>query len=147
MASIFSATMVLLVLLFFTSLLYHLPKPILAAVIMMAVFSLLDFETIKDAWIANRLDGITAIITFVATLLFAPNIQNGILTGIILSLMLFLYRTMKPHIAILGQDKQGVLRNARRFNLPKLHPFEHEIQEPEHIQRLSVLLSYRQHRL
>ncbi len=122
MASVFSALMVLLVLLFFTSALYHLPKPILAAVIMMAVFSLLNFQTIKDAWVANRLDGVTAVVTFIATLLFAPNIQNGILTGIILSLMLFLYRTMKPHIAILGQDKQGVLRNARRFNLPKLHP-------------------------
>ena len=122
MSSVFSALLVLLVLLFFTSSLYHLPKPVLAAVIMMAVFSLLNFETIKDAWVANKLDGVTAVITFVATLLFAPNIQNGILTGIILSLMLFLYRTMKPHIAILGQDKQGVLRNARRFNLPKLHP-------------------------
>ncbi|HED19131.1 MAG TPA: SulP family inorganic anion transporter [Gammaproteobacteria bacterium] len=122
MASVFSALLVLLVLLFFTSLLYHLPKPILAAVIMMAVFSLLNFESIKDAWVANKLDGVAAIVTFVATLSFAPNIQNGILTGIILSLMLFLYRTMKPRIVILGQDKHGVLRNARRFSLPKLHP-------------------------
>jgi len=122
MASVFSALLVLVVLLFFTSLLYHLPKPILAAVIMMAVFTLLDFGTIKDAWIANKLDGVAAVVTFIATLLFAPNIQNGILTGIILSLMLFLYRTMKPRIVILGQDKHGVLRNARRFNLPKLHP-------------------------
>ncbi len=122
MASVFSALLVLLVLLFFTSLLYHLPKPILAAVIMMAVFSLLNFQTIKDAWVANKLDGVAAVVTFIATLLFAPNIQNGILTGIILSLMLFLYRTMKPRIVILGQDQHGVLRNARRFNLPRLHP-------------------------
>lgn len=122
MASVFSALLVLLVLLFFTQLLYHLPKPVLAAVIMMAVFTLLDFETIKDAWTANRLDGVAAVVTFIATLAFAPNIQNGILTGIILSLTLFLYRTMKPHIVILGEDDQGVLRSARRYNLPKLHP-------------------------
>ncbi len=122
MASIFSALLVLLVLLFFTPLLYHLPKPILAAVIMMAVFSLLDFKTIKDSWVANKPDGVSAVVTFIATLAFAPNIQNGILTGIILSLMLFLYRTMKPRIVILGKDKEGELRNARRFSLPKLHP-------------------------
>lgn len=122
MSSVFSALLVLLVLLFFTDLLYHLPKPILAAVIMMAVFSLINIETVKDAWVANKLDGVAAVVTFVATLIFAPNIQNGILTGIILSLILFLYRTMKPRIVILGEDKDGMLRNARRFSLPKLHP-------------------------
>jgi len=122
MASVFSALLVLLTLLFFTPLLYHLPKPILSAVIMMAVFSLINIETIKDAWVANKLDGVAAVVTFVATLIFAPNIQNGILTGIILSLILFLFRTMKPHIVVLGANKQGALRSARRFNLPKLHP-------------------------
>ncbi len=121
MASVFSALLVLLTLLFFTKLLYHLPKPILSAVIMMAVFSLVNVETIKDAWIANRLDGIAAVVTFIATLIFAPNIQNGILTGIILSLVLFLFRTMKPRIVVLGEDEHGVLRSARRYNLPKLH--------------------------
>jgi SulP family sulfate permease len=120
MASVFSALLVMMTLLFFTELLYHLPKPVLAAVIMMAVFSLIDVATIKDAWKASKPDGISAIITFVATLAFAPNIQNGILTGIILSLILFLMRTMKPRIVILGEDKDGVLRSARRYNLPKL---------------------------
>jgi len=121
LASVFSALLILLTLLFFTQLLYHLPKPILSAVIMMAVFSLVNVETIKDAWIANRLDGVAAVVTFVATLIFAPNIQNGILTGIILSLVLFLFRTMKPRIVVLGEDEHGVLRSARRYNLPKLH--------------------------
>lgn len=120
MASIFSALLVLITLLFFTQLLYHLPKPVLAAVIMMAVFSLIDFSTFKETWKAHRSDGLAAIITFVATLAFAPNIQSGILTGIILSLVLFLFHTMKPRIVILGEDKNGVLRSARRYNLPKL---------------------------
>lgn len=122
LASIFSALLVLLTLLFFTKALYHLPKPVLSAVIMIAVFSLIDFKTIKDAWIANRYDGIAAMVTFFATLIFAPNIQNGILTGIILSLVLFLFHSMKPRIVVLGADKRGVLRNAKRFSLPKLHP-------------------------
>jgi len=120
MASVFSALLVVITLLFFTELLYHLPKPVLAAVIMMAVFTLIDFKTIREAWVANKSDGIAAVVTFIATLAFAPNIQNGILTGIILSLILFLKRTMKPRIVILGEDKNGVLRSARRYNLPKL---------------------------
>jgi SulP family sulfate permease len=94
----------------------------LAAIIMMAVVSLINVKTIKDAWVANKQDGAAAVITFIATLIFAPNIQNGILIGIILSLTLFLFRTMKPHIVLLGLDKDGALRGAERFNLPKLHP-------------------------
>ncbi len=122
MSSIFTAFTVLLTLLFFTPLLHNLPKPVLAAIIMMAVIGLISLKTIKEAWIAGKPDGIAAVITFIATLAFAPNIQNGILTGIILSLTLFLFRTMKPRIVLLGLDKDGMLRNAERFNLPKLHP-------------------------
>jgi len=122
MSSIFTALMVLLTLMFFTPLLHELPKPVLAAIIMMAVFSLINVKTITEAWVAGKPDGIAAIVTFVATLAFAPNIQNGILTGITLSLVLFLFRTMKPRIVLLGLDKDGMLRNAERFNLPKLDP-------------------------
>jgi SulP family sulfate permease len=122
MSSIFTALAVLLTLLFFTPLLHNLPKPVLAAIIMMAVIGLINLKTIKESWIAGKPDGIAAVITFFATMAFAPNIQNGILTGIILSLTLFLFRTMKPRIVLLGLDKDGILRNAERFNLPKLHP-------------------------
>ena len=122
MSSIFSALFVVITLLFFTKALYHLPKPVLSAVIMIAVFGLIDFDTIQDAWKANRFDGIAAIVTFIATLAFAPNIQNGILTGVILSLVLFLFHSMKPAVVVLGLDEHGVLRNAKRHNLPRLHP-------------------------
>ena len=121
LSSIFSALFVLITLLFFTQALYHLPKPTLSAVIMVAVFGLIDFSTIKDAWKVNRADGISAIVTFFATLAFAPNIQNGILTGIILSLVLFLAHSMRPKVVVLGLDKRGVLRNAKRHDLPKMH--------------------------
>ena len=122
LSSIISAIFVLLTLLFFTSLLYHLPKPVLAAIIMMAVINLINFQSIRNAWRANRDDGIAAIITFFATLAFAPNIQNGILTGIILSLTLLLYRMMRPRIAVLGLHSDTTLRDAVRHNLPPLHP-------------------------
>jgi SulP family sulfate permease len=121
MSSIISALFVLLTLLFLTPLLHHLPKPVLAAIIMMAVINLLNFTVIASAWRASRDDGIAAIITFVATLAFAPNIQNGILTGILLSLSLLLYRMMRPRIALLGVHDDGTLRDAERHNLPPLH--------------------------
>jgi SulP family sulfate permease len=122
MSSVIAALFVLLTLLFFTTLLYHLPKPVLAAIIMMAVINLINFQVFRKAWIANRDDGIASVITFVATLAFAPNIQNGILTGILLSLTLLMYRMMRPRIALLGMHQDSTLRDAERHDLPPLHP-------------------------
>ena len=116
-----TALFVLLTLLFFTPLLYHLPKPVLAAVIMLAVFNLLHFQSFRRAWRARRDDGIAAVITFATTLLFAPNIQDGILSGIIVSLGLHLYRGMRPRIAIASLHEDGTLRDAERFRLPPVH--------------------------
>ena len=94
LASIISALFVLITLLFFTPLLHHLPKPVLAAVIMVAVLNLVNFQSIKNAWLASKDDGVAALLTFIATLSFAPNIQNGILTGSLLSLALLLLRLL-----------------------------------------------------
>jgi SulP family sulfate permease len=120
LSSVISAIFVLLTLLFLTPLLFHLPKPVLAAIIMMAVISLINFPIILKAWRANKDDGIASVTTFVATLAFAPNIQDGILVGIILSLSLLLYRMMRPRIALLGMHQDGTLRDAERHNLPRL---------------------------
>ena len=122
LASVFSALLVLLTLLFLTGLLYHLPLPVLAAIIMVAVLNLANPGAIRRAWRASRDDGAAAIGTFAATLLFAPNIQNGILTGILLSLALFLYRGMTPRAIAVGLHADGTLRDAARFDLPPLHP-------------------------
>jgi SulP family sulfate permease len=122
LSSLISAVFVLLTLLFFTPLLYHLPKPVLAAIIMMAVINLINPRTVVNAWRANRDDGIAAVITFVATLAFAPNIQNGIVTGILLSLSLLLYRMMRPRVAVLGVDGEARFRDAARHQLPAAHP-------------------------
>jgi len=122
LASIAAAMFVLLTLLFFTSLLHHLPKPVLAAIIIVSVANLIDFESIRNAWRASKDDGIAALFTFAATLSFAPNIQNGILTGILLSLALLLYRLMRPRIAVLGRHSDTTLRDAVLHKLPPLHP-------------------------
>jgi SulP family sulfate permease len=118
MSSVFTGLFVLLTLLFLTPLLYHLPQAALAAVIIMAVIGLINFGAIKHAWEANRHDGIAAIVTFVATLAFAPHLDNGILVGAGLAILLYLLRTMKPRVAILGRFSDGTLRDAKVNNLP-----------------------------
>jgi SulP family sulfate permease len=100
LSSVFSAGVVLLTLLFLTPALHHLPQAVLAAIIVVAVLGLIDFATIRHAWQAHRHDGICAIVTFVATLAFAPHLDVGILVGAGLAVLLFLYRTMSPRVTV-----------------------------------------------
>jgi SulP family sulfate permease len=113
MSSVYTAVFVLLTLLFLTPLLYHLPQAVLAAVIIMAVAGLVNIEGIKHAWHANKHDGIASVVTFVATLAFAPHLDNGIMVGAGLALGLYLFRTMKPRVAQLGRFKDGTLRDIK----------------------------------
>jgi len=118
-SSVVTAMIVVITLLFLTPLLYHLPKAVLAAVIMMAVFGLINFAAIKHAWVANKHDGIASIVTFVCTLGFAPHLEEGILIGAGLAIVLYLYRTMKPRVALLGRYSDGTLRDLKvNPNLP-----------------------------
>jgi sulfate permease, SulP family len=118
MSNVFAGLIVLATLLFLTPLLYHLPQAVLAAVIMMAVIGLINFKAIAHAWHTHKHDGIAAIATFVATLAFAPHLDNGILVGAGLAIILYLFRTMKPRVAILGRHTDGTLRDFRMHNLP-----------------------------
>lgn len=113
MSSVYTGAIVLITLLFLTPLLYHLPKAVLAAVIMTAVFGLINFKAVKHAWNASRHDGIASIVTFVATLAFAPHLDKGIMIGAGLAILLYLYRTMSPRVAILGRYKDGTLRDVK----------------------------------
>lgn len=122
LSSLIAAVFVLLTLLFLTPLLWHLPIAVLAAVIMLVVFNLFDLGAMRRAWHAGRDDGIAALATFVSTLAFAPNIQNGILVGLLISLSLMLYRDMQPRVALLGLHEDGTYRDAQRFGLPHPHP-------------------------
>ena len=96
---------------FLTPLLYHLPQSVLAAVIMMAVVGLINIKAIRHAWEAHKHGGVAAIVTFIATLTFAPHLDNGIMVGAGLAIVLFLYRTMKPRVALLGRFGDGTLRD------------------------------------
>jgi len=98
--AIISAAAVVLVPLFFTYYLYHLPQAVLAIIVMMAVFSLIRLKPLVQAWRSDRLGALIGIVTFFATLIMAPAIANGILLGIALTVLHFLIRTTrKPRCA------------------------------------------------
>ncbi|MEO1257535.1 MAG: solute carrier family 26 protein [Bacteroidota bacterium] len=114
MASIISAALIVLTLLFFTPLFYYLPKAILASVIMVAVFGLIDVQEAKHLWHADRSDFWMLVVTFVATL--GLGIEQGIGIGVILSLAVIIFQTTRPHIAELGKvPGTHFYRNVERF--------------------------------
>lgn len=111
LAMVFNGLFVGVTLLFFTPLLFHLPKAVLAVIIVMAVASLITPHAFVHTWKANRGDGFVAVVTFVVTLIAAPHLDRGIITGAALSICLYLYRTMAPRVAILGRYADGTMRD------------------------------------
>ena len=110
LSSVFTSLAVVIVLLFFTPLLYHLPQAVLAAVIMMAVIGLLNVSGFIHAWKAKWYDGAISIISFVSTLVFAPHLDKGIMIGVALSLGVFLYKSMRPRVVFLSRSQDEELR-------------------------------------
>ena len=109
---IVAATLLLL-----TPLLYHLPQATLAAVIIMAVINLFKVAPIIYAWRVQKHDGVVGVVAFALTLMLAPDLEWGIVAGMIMSLGLFLYRTMKPRVVLLARHYDGSLRDAELYNL------------------------------
>ncbi|MDZ4683323.1 MAG: SulP family inorganic anion transporter, partial [Saprospiraceae bacterium] len=115
MASIFSAVLIVLTLLFLTPLFYYLPNAVLAAVVLVAVAGLVDYKEAIHLWHQDRSDFWMLIATFVATLTLG--IETGIGVGVVLSLLVVVYRSTRPHIAILGRvPNSDFYRNIERFN-------------------------------
>jgi sulfate permease, SulP family len=117
LASVFTSLTVMMVLFFFTPLLYYLPQSVLAAVIMMAVIGLLNVSGFIHAWKAQWYDGLFSIITFVSTLITAPHLDKGIMVGVLLSLGMFLYKSMRPKVTTLSMYADHSYRSARDFGL------------------------------
>ena len=111
-SAVVTGIVVAIALIALTPLLYYLPQATLAAVIIMAVINLVKIDPIKHAWKVQRHDAVVAVITFFLTLVWAPHLDKGIMVGVMLSLALFLYRTMAPRIAVLSRDPDGTLRDA-----------------------------------
>ncbi len=116
-SSIVTAIVVGLTLLFLTPLLYHLPQATLAAVIIMAVINLVKVQPVIQAWKAEPHDGLVSVVTFVLTLILAPHLETGIIVGVLLSLGLFVYRTMRPRFATVSRFPDGTLRDVEVHGL------------------------------
>lgn len=114
LANLISALVVALTLLFLTPLFYFLPNAVLAAIILVAVFGLVDVQYPKQLFNTRKDEFALLIVTFLLTLFVG--ITEGILFGTLLALLLVVYRTSKPHIAILGRIKDtSYFRNIARF--------------------------------
>jgi SulP family sulfate permease len=115
LASILSAALIILTLLFLTQLFYALPNAILASVILVAVAGLIDIKEAIYLWKINREDFVMLIVTFISTLTLG--IETGVLIGVVLSLAMVIYRTSKPHVASLGKvPGTSLYRNVNRFD-------------------------------
>ncbi|HEX9909815.1 MAG TPA: SulP family inorganic anion transporter [Desulfatiglandales bacterium] len=112
LSSVFTSLAVVIVLLLLTPLLYHLPQSVLAAIIMMAVVGLINVSGFVHAWRAKWYDGVISVITFLCTLGFAPHLDRGIMVGVVLSLLVFLYKSMRPKIASLSRHEDQAFRCA-----------------------------------
>jgi MFS superfamily sulfate permease-like transporter len=124
LSSVITSLMVIITLLFFTPLLYHLPQAVLASVIMMAVIGLVNVSGFVHAWHAQWYDGLISVITFIVTLAVAPHLESGIYIGVGLSLAVFLYKSMRPKISLLSRGQDQALKDS----------CVHELATCEHIQ-------------
>jgi SulP family sulfate permease len=121
LAGLVTAAVIGLTLLFLTPLFYYLPKAVLAAIIMTAVFGLVDIAEVKHLWKVKRADLALLAITFVGTL--GLGIEEGILIGVGASLAAFVFRTSRPHVAVLGRlPNTDEYRNVKNYPEVELTP-------------------------
>jgi SulP family sulfate permease len=100
--------------LFLTPLIFHLPKATLAATIIVAVLSLVNFSILKKTWRHSKADFAAVAATMTITLLMG--VELGVTAGVSISILIHLYKTSRPHMAIVGQVPEtehyrNVLRN------------------------------------
>lgn len=112
-----SGVFVMIILLFLTPLLFFLPLSVLGITIIISALTLFKPSQIIGQFRYSFNDGMVCFLTFAATIFFAPAIHNGIIIGISLSLLLFMTKSMKPNIAILGRHNDGTMRNIKHHDL------------------------------
>lgn len=113
LAGLFAAGVIALTLLLLTPLFYYLPNAVLAAIIMVAVSGLIEWKEAVHLWEVDRKDLGLMALTFVATL--ALGIEEGILAGVIVSLIVVIYQSSTPHTALMGRlPGTDTYRNLKR---------------------------------
>ncbi len=118
--SLFTAIGMAISCLFLTPYLYYLPIVTLAAMILIAVLSLFDLKAMRRTWVFNRQDFSALLITMIFTLIYG--VEWGLISGVLLSIGLHLYRSSNPHVAILGRvPNTEHFRNIERHSV-MTHP-------------------------
>ncbi len=113
-SSVISAITVALTLIFLTPVFYYLPNAILAAIIMVSVFGLIEFGEFKKLWKLGHYDRYMLLATFLGTLFIG--IKEGIIIGVLLSVTMLLYRSARPNHSVLGKlPGTTIYRNVERY--------------------------------
>jgi SulP family sulfate permease len=119
-ATVCATVFVLIVLLFLTPALQHVPRAVLAAVVVAAVSGLVKFSTLPRLWRIDRIEALTGLLTFALTLLSAPRIYWGVLAGVLMGLAHFLYLRLHPRIIEVGLHPDGSMRDRHLWKLPPI---------------------------
>jgi len=120
LASIITALLIGLVLLFFTPLFFYLPKAVLAAIIAVAVVGIIDLRTAVQMWRYSKVDTTSLVATFLSVLILG--VELGIAVGVGASVLLFLWRTSKPRVVELGRVDDGELFRSVEHHEVKTYP-------------------------
>ncbi|MAT96458.1 MAG: sodium-independent anion transporter [Anaerolineaceae bacterium] len=116
LASIITAVLIALTVIFLTPIFYFLPQAVLAAIVIVAVAGLVDVKTFRHVWQYNKADAASFVVTFLAVL--AAGVENGILMGVGVAMLLFIWRSSRPHVAVVGRLGQSeTYRNVRRHQV------------------------------
>ncbi|WP_374498199.1 SulP family inorganic anion transporter [Vogesella indigofera] len=119
LASLITAALMVLLLSTATALLANLPLAVLAATIIASVAVMIDFRTLRAAWRTERADAVAFAVTFL--LVLALGVDAGIVAGVVISLSVWLMRSSRPHIAVLGRvPGTEHFRNVLRYHTEPL---------------------------
>jgi len=119
LASVISAAVVLIILVVPTAWVSLLPLPALAATIILAVLGMIDLTTLRDAWRYDRGDAGALLATVAGVLLLG--VEEGVILGVVLSLATLIWRTSRPHIAVIGRIPGSEhFRNVERHDVETL---------------------------
>jgi len=121
-SAVCAALIVLAALLFLMPTLYHVPSAVLAAIVVSAVLGLIKPRLFPSLWRLDRVEAGIAIATFAATLLTAPRIYWGVLTGVVLGLAHFLHHRLHPRIVEVGLHPDGSIRDRHLWKLAPIAP-------------------------
>jgi len=117
LASVFASVFLLLVLLLVAPLAAYLPTAAMAGILFLVAWGLIDFHHISSIWRTSKAETVILTVTLVGTLF---NLETGIFVGILLSLVMFLYRTSKPEIVpVVPADEEGAYHFVRTRGRPE----------------------------